>query len=67
MNVLELFTFLLLCVGLGFLGRFFSHHWCWLAGAIPAGVVLVVMLIASIKELVKGRWPPSQNQNRLPS
>jgi len=61
MTIFELLVFLFLCAGLGVLGRFLLPHWGLLAGAMPAGVVLVVMFIASIKELLKGRWPPPQN------
>ncbi|HKW62792.1 MAG TPA: hypothetical protein VJN89_09630 [Candidatus Acidoferrum sp.] len=53
MNVVELLTFLLLCAGLGFVGHLFSPQWGWLAGAIPAGLGLLVMLVATIRALFR--------------
>jgi hypothetical protein len=49
MNVFELLIFLLLCTGLGYLGRIFSPHWGWLAGAIPAVAVFGIMFVATIR------------------
>jgi glycerol-3-phosphate acyltransferase PlsY len=52
MNLIELFVFLLLCAGLGFLGHLFSPRLGWLAGAIPAVAVLIGLLIGSFRKLI---------------
>ena len=50
MNVIELFIFLLVCFGLGFLGHLVSPRYGWLLGAVLAVSVFILMLIGSFKE-----------------
>jgi len=61
MNLIELLIFLLLCAGLGFLGRVFFPRWGWFVGAIPAGAVLIVMLFATIRQELR-KWPVHSNR-----
>lgn len=53
MTILELLVFLLLCLVLGLLGRGVSHRWGWLAGAVPAGAVMVILMIAEVRSLMR--------------
>jgi len=51
MNVFELLIFLLLCLGLGFLGHLIWHHYGWLLGvaAIP---VLIWLMTGGLRKVL---------------
>ena len=53
MNAIELLIFLLLCLGLGFLGHLVSPRYGWLAGAILAIVVSILLLVGTYRQLFK--------------
>jgi hypothetical protein len=44
MNLFELLIFLGICVGLGFLGHLFSHHYGWIVGVLAAPVLIFFMI-----------------------
>ena len=50
MNLFELIIFLLVCVGLGFLGHLVSPRYGWFAGPILVLPVFVSLLIASFRK-----------------
>lgn len=52
MNVIELLVFLLFCAGLGFLGSLASHRYGWIAGVLPAAVLLLVTLFFTWRNLI---------------
>jgi hypothetical protein len=59
MSLIELLVFLALCAGLGFLGNLVSHRYGWIAGAIPAAIVLIIMLFVHWRNLIietRNQW-----------
>ena len=48
MNLFELIIFLLICVGLGFLGHLLSPRYGWFAGGVIP--VFILLFIGSFKE-----------------
>jgi hypothetical protein len=55
MSLFELVIFLLVCLGLGFLGHLVSPHYGWLLGAGLAVAVFMLMLITGFRRSWKNR------------